>query len=246
MTWRSTGSVGCVAPVWDAKDATPRPAGGCDRSAGDAVAGRSAVKAGKADLRRRQRAVALVPDIKVGFTLLPIDALSALLKGELNSGSPEIDIIQWTAPFAGWLAPHMANRLIQQPNRLPRERSGSSCRSGSRDRTARAASSAMIERRHMDLYLAVRPLFFLLRGPPCPRRLLRVNKPLACLRPVAKQVVRRVSLNRNIGGKSVLGSKRCCPPRRFASVPFRPTPCSEAAGTPAWTVIYLDLFPIST
>jgi multiple sugar transport system substrate-binding protein len=47
--------------------------------------------------------------IKVDFTLLPIDALSARLKGELNSGSPDIDIIQWTAPFAGWLAPHMAD-----------------------------------------------------------------------------------------------------------------------------------------
>ena len=47
--------------------------------------------------------------IKVDFTLLPIDALSARLKGELNGGSPDIDIIQWTAPFAGWLAPHMAD-----------------------------------------------------------------------------------------------------------------------------------------
>jgi ABC-type glycerol-3-phosphate transport system substrate-binding protein len=47
--------------------------------------------------------------IKIDFTLLPIDALSARLKGELNSGSPDIDIIQWTAPFAGWLGPHMAD-----------------------------------------------------------------------------------------------------------------------------------------
>jgi multiple sugar transport system substrate-binding protein len=45
--------------------------------------------------------------IKVDFTLLPIDALSARLKAELNSGSNGIDIVQWTAPFAGWLAPHM-------------------------------------------------------------------------------------------------------------------------------------------
>ena len=44
--------------------------------------------------------------IKVDFTLLPIDALSARLKAELNSGSSGIDIIQWTAPYAGWLAPH--------------------------------------------------------------------------------------------------------------------------------------------
>ena len=45
--------------------------------------------------------------IKVEFTLLPIDALSARLKAELNSGTVGIDVIQWTAPFAGWLAPHM-------------------------------------------------------------------------------------------------------------------------------------------
>jgi multiple sugar transport system substrate-binding protein len=45
--------------------------------------------------------------IKVDFTLLPIDALSARLKAELNSGTVGIDIIQWTATFAGWLAPHM-------------------------------------------------------------------------------------------------------------------------------------------
>ncbi len=45
--------------------------------------------------------------IKVDFTLLPIDALSARLKAELNSGSSGIDIIQWTATYAGWLAPHM-------------------------------------------------------------------------------------------------------------------------------------------
>ena len=45
--------------------------------------------------------------IKVDFTLLPIDALSARLKAELNSGSSGIDIIQWTAPYAGWLAQHM-------------------------------------------------------------------------------------------------------------------------------------------
>ena len=45
--------------------------------------------------------------IKVDFTLLPIDALSARLKAELNSGSSGIDIIQWTATYAGWLAQHM-------------------------------------------------------------------------------------------------------------------------------------------
>ncbi|MGC1412566.1 MAG: extracellular solute-binding protein [Acetobacteraceae bacterium] len=45
--------------------------------------------------------------IKIDFTLLPIDALSARLKAELNSGSNGIDIVQWTAPFAGWLAQHM-------------------------------------------------------------------------------------------------------------------------------------------
>ncbi|MGD0109086.1 MAG: extracellular solute-binding protein [Rhodopila sp.] len=50
--------------------------------------------------------------IKIDFTLLPIDALSARLKAELNTGSPDIDVIQWTAPFAGWLAPHMADHAI--------------------------------------------------------------------------------------------------------------------------------------
>jgi multiple sugar transport system substrate-binding protein len=45
--------------------------------------------------------------IKVDFTLLPIDALSARLKAELNSGTVGIDIIQWNAPMGGWLAPHM-------------------------------------------------------------------------------------------------------------------------------------------
>ena len=45
--------------------------------------------------------------IKVEFTLLPIDALTAKLKAELNSGTVGIDIIQWTATYAGWLAPHM-------------------------------------------------------------------------------------------------------------------------------------------
>lgn len=45
--------------------------------------------------------------IKVDFTLLPIDALSARLKAELNSGSNGIDIVQWTATYAGWIAQHM-------------------------------------------------------------------------------------------------------------------------------------------
>ncbi len=47
--------------------------------------------------------------IKIDFTLLPIDALSARLKAELNSGSNGIDIIQWTAVMAGWLSPYMAD-----------------------------------------------------------------------------------------------------------------------------------------
>jgi len=45
--------------------------------------------------------------IKVEFTMLPIDALAARLKAELNSGSAGVDIIQWLSSFAGWLAPHM-------------------------------------------------------------------------------------------------------------------------------------------
>ena len=57
--------------------------------------------------RRSRPAFEKETGIKVDFTLLPIDALSARLKAELNSGSSGIDIIQWTAPYAGWLAPHM-------------------------------------------------------------------------------------------------------------------------------------------
>jgi len=45
--------------------------------------------------------------IKIDFTLLPIDALNARLKAELNSGSSGIDIVQWNAPAAGWLVSHM-------------------------------------------------------------------------------------------------------------------------------------------
>src|SRR5580700_1351163 len=45
--------------------------------------------------------------IKIDFTLLPIDALNARLKAELNSGGNGIDVVQWTAINAGWLAPHM-------------------------------------------------------------------------------------------------------------------------------------------
>jgi multiple sugar transport system substrate-binding protein len=43
-------------------------------------------------------------------------ALAARLRAELNSGTPGIDIVQWTAPFAGWLGPHMADhdKLIKQ------------------------------------------------------------------------------------------------------------------------------------
>jgi multiple sugar transport system substrate-binding protein len=47
--------------------------------------------------------------IKVDFTLLPGDALSARLKAELNSGTVGIDVIQWGATSAGWLAPYMAD-----------------------------------------------------------------------------------------------------------------------------------------
>src|SRR5580698_11120634 len=47
--------------------------------------------------------------IKIDFTLLPIDALNARLKSELNSGSSGIDIVQWTSQQIGWLAPHLAD-----------------------------------------------------------------------------------------------------------------------------------------
>jgi multiple sugar transport system substrate-binding protein len=45
--------------------------------------------------------------IKIEFTLLPIDALVARLKAELSSGEGSIDIIQWDASMAGWVARHM-------------------------------------------------------------------------------------------------------------------------------------------
>jgi multiple sugar transport system substrate-binding protein len=45
--------------------------------------------------------------IKIDFTLLPLDALNAKLKSELNSGSSGIDIVQWTSQQIGWLYPHL-------------------------------------------------------------------------------------------------------------------------------------------
>ncbi len=45
--------------------------------------------------------------IKIEFTLLPIDALVARLKAELSSGEGGIDIVQWDASMAGWVARHM-------------------------------------------------------------------------------------------------------------------------------------------
>ena len=45
--------------------------------------------------------------IKIDFTLLPIDALTARLKAEMSSGEGSIDIVQWDASMAGWVARHM-------------------------------------------------------------------------------------------------------------------------------------------
>jgi multiple sugar transport system substrate-binding protein len=45
--------------------------------------------------------------IKIDFTLLPIDALVARLKSELSSGEGSIDVVQWDASMAGWVARHM-------------------------------------------------------------------------------------------------------------------------------------------
>jgi ABC-type glycerol-3-phosphate transport system substrate-binding protein len=52
--------------------------------------------------------------IKVDFTLLPIDALSAKLRAELSASSDAIDIIQFNPGMAAWLSPHMEDheRLI--------------------------------------------------------------------------------------------------------------------------------------
>lgn len=45
--------------------------------------------------------------IKVEFTLLPIDALSAKLRAELSAKSDGIDIIEWTPAMGAWLSPHL-------------------------------------------------------------------------------------------------------------------------------------------
>lgn len=47
--------------------------------------------------------------IKVEFTLLPIDALSAKLRAELSAKSDSIDIIEWTSHMGPWLAPHLVD-----------------------------------------------------------------------------------------------------------------------------------------
>jgi multiple sugar transport system substrate-binding protein len=54
--------------------------------------------------------------IKVDFTFLPIDALSARLKAEFNSGASGIDVVQFSSDFANWTAPHVedATRLITE------------------------------------------------------------------------------------------------------------------------------------
>lgn len=44
--------------------------------------------------------------IKVDFTLLPSDPWNARLKAELNSGSSNIDVCQWSVGMAGFLYPH--------------------------------------------------------------------------------------------------------------------------------------------
>ncbi|PZN96898.1 MAG: hypothetical protein DCF30_17060, partial [Hyphomicrobiales bacterium] len=53
--------------------------------------------------------------IKVEFNLLPLDALSAKLRAELNAGSQGIDILQWNPDMTGWLAPHLEDhaKLLQ-------------------------------------------------------------------------------------------------------------------------------------
>jgi len=52
--------------------------------------------------------------IKVDFTLLPIDALSAKLRAELSAGSDAIDIIEFNPGMAAWLSSHLEDheRLI--------------------------------------------------------------------------------------------------------------------------------------
>lgn len=54
--------------------------------------------------------------IRIDFTLLPIDALVARLKGELSAGTGGIDIVQWDASMAGWVSAHMQDhkKLLDQ------------------------------------------------------------------------------------------------------------------------------------
>lgn len=45
--------------------------------------------------------------IKVEYNLLPIDALYAKLRAELNAGSASIDVLQWNPAMTGWISPHL-------------------------------------------------------------------------------------------------------------------------------------------
>jgi ABC-type glycerol-3-phosphate transport system substrate-binding protein len=45
--------------------------------------------------------------IRIDFTALPVDATAARLRSELTAGGTGIDIVQWTAAWAGWLTPYL-------------------------------------------------------------------------------------------------------------------------------------------
>ncbi len=45
--------------------------------------------------------------IKVEYNLLPIDALYAKLRAELNAASGTIDVLQWNPAMTGWISPHL-------------------------------------------------------------------------------------------------------------------------------------------
>ncbi len=59
--------------------------------------------------------------IKVDFTLLPGDALTARLKAELSAGSTGIDIVQWNPNMAGWVTRHMQDHAKLLANLQPQD-----------------------------------------------------------------------------------------------------------------------------
>ena len=59
--------------------------------------------------------------IKVEYNLLPIDALSAKLRAELNAGSSGIDVLQWNPAMTGWISPHLEDHAALLKTYGPRQ-----------------------------------------------------------------------------------------------------------------------------